>query len=389
LTFSSQLVGFPSAGEVDFQNGGSTKLDPLAIAITGANASDFRAVNHCQSTLDPAATCAVQITFTPSAAGTRNATMAVTSANATNSPRVVSLSGIGTATLYTPQMSVVSSANSITVTQSMTVTVLFGMPPGAPKALTGSVTLTSGSYHSAPVTLSGTSVTVDIAAGTLPLGQDVLTANYTPDGASASIYNSASATTLVSVTPVPTPSFEMSGVPMQFPPGATTGNTSLIGITPTGGFTGNVTLSAAVTSAPPGAQHLPTFSFGTTNPASVTGITSVSATLTILTTGASSNASQRPISWHRTGVASLALLLFMSTPRRLRRWRGVLGSLVLFIVLAGGMAACGGGRSGNSAGAGTTSTGNSGTSIGQYVVKVTGTAPGATTATCAISVNIN
>ncbi len=79
---------------------------------------------------------------------------------------------------------------------------------------------------------------------------------------------------------------------MQFPPGATTGNTSLIGITPTGGFTGNITLSAAVTSAPPGAQHLPTFSFGTTSPVSITGITSVGATLTVLTTAASSNASQ-------------------------------------------------------------------------------------------------
>jgi pseudomonalisin len=392
LTFPSQLVGFPTPGEVDFQNGGSAPLDPLAIAITGANASDFSAVNNCQSPLAPAATCPVQITFTPSAAGTRTATMAVTSANAANSPRVVSLSGTGTTTLYTSLMVVNSSANSITIAQSLTVTVVFNTPPGAPKAPTGSVTLTSGSYHSAPATLTGTSVTIDIAAGALPLGNDVLTANYTPDSASASIYSSASATTLVTVTPVPIPSFAMSGVPMQFPPGATTGNTSLIAITPTGGFSGAITLSAAVTSAPPGAQHLPTFSFGTTSPVSVTGITGASATLTILTTAASGNASRRPanrISWYTAGAASLACLLLMSTPRRLRRWRGVLGSLVLLITLAGGMLACGGGGSGNNAGAGTTSTSDPGTTVGQYTVTVTGTAPGATSATCTIGVNIN
>jgi trimeric autotransporter adhesin len=162
----------------------------------------------------------------------------------------------------------------------------------------------------------------------------------------------------------------------------------LIGITPTGGFTGNITLSAAVTSAPPGAQHLPTFSFGTTSPVSITGITSTGATLTVLTTPAS-NASRRPVSWYGTGGASLAWLLFLITPRRLRRWRGVLGSLVLLMTLAGGVLACGGGRSGNNAGAGTTSTGASGTTVGQYTVMVTGTAPGAATATCTIGVNID
>ncbi len=388
LTFPSQLLGFPTPGEVDFENSGSAPLDPLAIAITGANASDFSAVNNCQLALAPTATCPVQITFTPSAAGTRTATMAVTSANAINSPRVVSLSGTGTTTLYTPQMSVVTSDSSITVTQSLTVTVLFGTPPGAPKAPTGSVALTSGSYHSALATLSGTSVTIDIAAGTLPLGNDVLTASYTPDSASASIYNSVSATALVTVTPVPIPSFAMAGDSLEILPGATTGNTSSIFITPTDGFTGNITLSAAITSAPPAAQHLPTFSFGTTSPVTIAGITGAHATLTVLTTASVANASRRPVSWRMAGLASLTWILFIITPKRLRRWRGILGSLVLLMSLAGGVLACGGGGSGNNAGAGNTTTGSPGTSVGQYVVTVTGTAAGATTATCAISVKI-
>ena len=88
------------------------------------------------------------------------------------------------------------------------------------------------------------------------------------------------------------------------------------------------------------------------------------------------------------GLASLAWILFIITPKRLRRWRGILGSLVLLMSLAGGVLACGGGGSGNNAGAGNTTTGSPGTSVGQYVVTVTGTAAGATTATCAISVKI-
>jgi hypothetical protein len=391
LTFSSQLVGFPSPGEVDFENSGSAPLDPLAVTISGANASDFTVVNNCQSALGPTNQCPVQITFTPSAAGPRTATMTVTSANAINSPRVVPLSGTGTTTLYSPDISVIGSPSTITIAQSLTVTVLFATPPGAPKAPTGSVTLTSGSYHSAPVTLSETFVTIDIPAGALPLGNDVLTGTYTPDSASASIYNGVSASTLVTVTPVPIPSFEMSGVPIQFPHGATTGNTSLIAITPTGGFIGNITLSAAVTSAPAGAQHPPTFSFGATSPVSVTGITSVSATLTILTTAPSANALPKAanrISWYTTGAASLACLLLLSTPKRLRRWRAIVGSMLLLVSFAGGMLACGGSGSGNNAGTTTTPPSDPGTTAGQYIVTITGTAPGATTATCTIDVKI-
>ena len=392
LTFPTQLLGFPTQGEVEFQNSGSAPLDPLSIAITGTNASDFSLVNNCQSSLAPAATCTADITFAPSAAGARTATMTVTSANATNSPRVVPLSGAGTTALYTPTMGVTPSANTITTAQPLTATVFIAAPPGAPKDPTGSITLTSGSYHSAPVTLTGNSATINILAGALPLGNDPLTANYTPDSPSSTIFNKASGTTLVTIITVPTPSFDISGVPIQFPPGATTGNTSSIAITPTGGFTGNVTLSAAVTSSPPGAQHLPTFSFGTTSPVNITGVVSVSATLTVLITPATSNALPAPahrISWYSTGAASLACLLLLSTPTRLRRWRAVLGSMLL-ISLAGGMLACGG-SSGNSGGTTSTatSTGDPGTTPGNYMVTITGTAPGATTATGTIGVTIN
>jgi subtilase family serine protease len=391
LTFPTQLVGFPAQGEVGFQNAGSAPLDSFSIAITGVNASDFSPVNNCQSDLAPAATCAVEITFTPSAAGTRTATMTVTSANGANSPRLVNLSGGGTTTLYTPLISVGPSATTITVAQPVTVLVVINRAPGAPADPTGSVTLTSGSYNAGPVPVSGGTATFDIPAGSLPLGNDVLTATYTPDSESAHIFVSVSGSYPLTVTPVPIPSFDIAGIPLKFPPGATTGNTSSISIVPTGGFIGNITLSAAVTSGPPNAQHPPTFSFGATSQVNIPGTMPATATLTVFTTAATANAlpgSTNRVSWYTTGAASLACLLLLRTPARLRRWRAILGTVLLLISFAGGMLACGGG-SGSNASNGTKSTGDPGTTAGSYIVTITGTAPGATTATATIGVTID
>jgi subtilase family serine protease len=391
LAFPTQLVGFPNQGEVEFQNGGSAPLDAFSIAITGANASDFSPVNNCQSDLAPSATCKVEITFTPSAAGARTATMTVTSANGANSPRVVNLSGGGTTTLYTPVILVGSSPNTITIAQPVTVHVSIYRATGAPVDPTGSVTLTGGSYSSGPVALQGSMATFDIPAAALPLGDDVVTATYTPDSESARIFMSASGTELITVTPVPIPGFDIAGVPLKFAPGATTGNASSISILPTGGFTGNVTLAAAVTSSPPGAQHPPTFSFGATSPVSITGTAAGAAKLTVFTTAATANAlpgSTNRVSWYTTGAGSLACLLLLSSPARLRRWRAIVGTVLLLISFAGGTLACGG-SSGSNAGNGSKSaTGDPGTTAGSYIVTITGTAPGATTATATIGVTI-
>jgi hypothetical protein len=65
------------------------------------------------------------------------------------------------------------------------------------------VTLTSGSYRSAAEKLTSNSATIGILAGALPLGDDPLTVNYTPDSAGSSVLNSASGASLVTVTKVP------------------------------------------------------------------------------------------------------------------------------------------------------------------------------------------
>jgi len=56
------------------------------------------------------------------------------------------------------------------------------------------VILTSGSYTSAATALVSGSATINIPAGSLAAGNDTLTATYTPDSNSSSIYNSATGT---------------------------------------------------------------------------------------------------------------------------------------------------------------------------------------------------
>jgi hypothetical protein len=71
---------------------------------------------------------------------------------------------------------------------------------GAAGTPTGSVVLSSGAYQSSATTLATGSATITVAAGSLAVGTDTLTAKYTPDAASSSIYGSGSGTGSVAVT---------------------------------------------------------------------------------------------------------------------------------------------------------------------------------------------
>jgi hypothetical protein len=100
LTFSGQLVGSTSAAQsVTLTNTGNAALTITSIAMTGANSGDFAQTNTCPvspTTLAAGANCKVNVTFDPTASGTRNASMTITD-NAANSPQSVSLTGTGTA----------------------------------------------------------------------------------------------------------------------------------------------------------------------------------------------------------------------------------------------------------------------------------------------------
>ena len=90
LTFPGQQAGTTSAAQtVTLTNNGNTALNVSGVQVTG----DFAQTNNCVSALLAAsASCAISITFTPTASGTRSETLTV-SDDAANSPQTVSLTG--------------------------------------------------------------------------------------------------------------------------------------------------------------------------------------------------------------------------------------------------------------------------------------------------------
>jgi hypothetical protein len=96
LTFPSQAIGTSSSPVSVTVNNTSSKavLTVSAVAISGADASEFKQTNNC-TTVQPGANCTIKVVFTPAAAGNPTASLGITD-NAEGSPQAVSLSGTGT-----------------------------------------------------------------------------------------------------------------------------------------------------------------------------------------------------------------------------------------------------------------------------------------------------
>ena len=96
LTFTGQLQGTPSTSQpVTLSNTGND-----ALTVTNINASgDFSQTNNCGSSVAASSSCIINVTFTPTAAGTRTGTLTITdnNDNAPGSTQAVSLSGTGIA----------------------------------------------------------------------------------------------------------------------------------------------------------------------------------------------------------------------------------------------------------------------------------------------------
>lgn len=226
-------------------------------------------------------------------------------------------------------------------------------------------------------------------AGTVlsSLGTTTLSTTFTPtDTADYTTPVTASVTIIVSAVQ---PGFTVAGTALTITAGSTTGNTSTITVTPTNSFTGSVTLTAALASSPSGAVHPPTFTF-TTNPVSLASpTTAVPTTITIATTASQTTScvavNQTPggIPWYAKGGAVLAcVLLFGIAPKR-RKVRAMLGAFMLLVILAGGVMACGGGKSSSC-----TPTTTPGTTAGSYTFTVTGTSGSITSTPVTIALTV-
>jgi len=96
-SFASQSVGTTSAAQtITLTNAGNATMNITSLAVTGTNASNFAQTNNCGVGVAAGANCTISVTFTPSASGSRAASLTLTD-NATGSPQSVNLTGTGTA----------------------------------------------------------------------------------------------------------------------------------------------------------------------------------------------------------------------------------------------------------------------------------------------------
>ena len=152
-------------------------------------------------------------------------------------------------------------------------------------------------------------------------------------------------------------------------PGATTGNSSIVSVTGSGGFAGAVALTCAVT---PAAASDPAVCSLSAASVTISGATAQTSTLTITTTAATTarvDPKAGGVGWYATAGATLACVLLCGIPGRRRGWQSLFGMLILLACMSTLLVSCGGGGGGG----GSSSTSNPGTTAGTYTVTVTGT----------------
>jgi hypothetical protein len=93
LTLSSPSVGVTSAAQsVTLYNYGNASLSISSIALGGPNSTDFGETSNCGTSVATGAGCAINVTFTPTATGSRSASLTIAD-NASGSPQTVNLTG--------------------------------------------------------------------------------------------------------------------------------------------------------------------------------------------------------------------------------------------------------------------------------------------------------
>ena len=103
LAFSVAAVGTTAVQPLTLTNDGTAPLNLSSIAVTGANSGDFFYSSSGPNPLPPGQTGQINVTFTPSAGGSRSAQLVLTD-DAPNSPQSVNLTGTitGAAITVTP-----------------------------------------------------------------------------------------------------------------------------------------------------------------------------------------------------------------------------------------------------------------------------------------------
>jgi hypothetical protein len=167
--YATQLIGTNSPSQpATLTNTGTVTVSITSIAVSGP----YSQTNNCGSSLSANASCTINVVFTPTKAGTQTGTLTVTD-DASNSPQLSALSGMGTVVSYSP-----TSLNFGTQTvKTSSVPQDITMKNIGPSA----VTITKISITGSRVTSFSETNNCPISPATLPSGAScTITAMFTP-----------------------------------------------------------------------------------------------------------------------------------------------------------------------------------------------------------------
>jgi uncharacterized repeat protein (TIGR01451 family) len=184
LTFGSFNSGVTSPSQgITVTNTGTGNLTFTSVTLGGANPGDFGMVNGCTSTVVPEGTCTITVTFTPTANGTRTASISIAD-NAGGSPQTVTLTGTGVApavTLVGPTAGALSFQHNVNlnaICPPKTVTV---ENTGSGPLTISSISLTMATSPPTPVGTFIESDTCSGAGSTVAAGSNcVITVTFLP-----------------------------------------------------------------------------------------------------------------------------------------------------------------------------------------------------------------
>ena len=233
LVFAMQAPGTTSAPQtVTVSNTGNATLNIQTVALAGSNPGDFAIASGSTCTNGASVaingSCVIQLSFTPTAPGSRGATVAITD-NAADSPETISLSGTGPAvpalslspsnltfpsqyvgTSGLPQSVTVTNtgnvATSVTITSATASPADFGVLNNCTNSIAAGSSCTIGVFFdpTAGGARSGTLTIADNAPGspqTVALTGSGLDFSMTPGAASATVTAGQTASYSIAVAP--------------------------------------------------------------------------------------------------------------------------------------------------------------------------------------------
>jgi len=242
----------------------------------------------------------------------------------------------GTATVSVTQTSptVTATPSTHTLNSNATLNVVATVTGAGGVAPTGAVTLSGGGYTSTAQTLTSGTFTFAVPAFSLAAGADVLTVSYSGD----SLYASASGSTTVSVTKS---AFTLAATDITVTAGATANNASHVTVTPTGSYTGTVTLTAAVTGAPANAISAPSFTGDSVTITSGPATGFVTVTTTPVPAVRRGPLAQANGWFQAAGTMTIATMFLWLWPAKRRKLRTGLSALFLCVSAAFLVIGCG------------------------------------------------